>query len=321
MLVPEADGGGSLSEHGLLDLVLVAEEMGRLVAPGPLVPGERGGQRRSPRAGSAEQKAAVLPGLLVGRGGGRVVRPDARRRRSATATGSCSPAPSRPVEAGAQAAHLLVTAAHRRRAHPACSCPADAAGVDGHARWTASTSCGASPRCASTACAVPAVERGRRRRAAPPTTSSASSRSPSCSSAPSRSAPWTAMFEVTLEYLGDRYSFGRPLSSYQALKHRVADDKMWLEACHAIATGAGRARWPPGPTTPASWSSAAKAWIGPARHRAHPGLRAAPRRHRRHLGARPAPLPAARHRRTGSPTARPRTTPSASPTRLLGAAS
>ena len=29
MLVSEADGGGCLSEHGLLDLVLVAEEMGR----------------------------------------------------------------------------------------------------------------------------------------------------------------------------------------------------------------------------------------------------------------------------------------------------
>ena len=29
MLVAEADGGGSLSDHGLLDLVLVAEEMGR----------------------------------------------------------------------------------------------------------------------------------------------------------------------------------------------------------------------------------------------------------------------------------------------------
>ena len=38
MLVSEADGGGSVSGHGLLDLVLVAEEMGRLVSPGPLVP-------------------------------------------------------------------------------------------------------------------------------------------------------------------------------------------------------------------------------------------------------------------------------------------
>jgi alkylation response protein AidB-like acyl-CoA dehydrogenase len=70
------------------------------------------------------------------------------------------------------------------------------------------------------------------------------------------------MFEVTLEYLGDRYSFGRPLSSYQALKHRVADDKMWLEACHAIATAAARAV-----ATEAGDAgavvSAAKAWIGP----------------------------------------------------------
>ena len=49
------------------------------------------------------------------------------------------------------------------------------------------------------------------------------------------------VFEMTLEYLGDRYSFGRPLSSYQALKHRLADDKMWLEASYAIATAAARA--------------------------------------------------------------------------------
>jgi alkylation response protein AidB-like acyl-CoA dehydrogenase len=70
------------------------------------------------------------------------------------------------------------------------------------------------------------------------------------------------MFELTLEYLGDRYSFGRPLSSYQALKHRVADDKMWLEACHAIATAAARAV-ASGADDAREVVSAAKAWIGP----------------------------------------------------------
>jgi alkylation response protein AidB-like acyl-CoA dehydrogenase len=70
------------------------------------------------------------------------------------------------------------------------------------------------------------------------------------------------MFELTLEYLGDRYSFGRPLASYQALKHRVADDKMWLEACHAIATAAARAV-ATGAEDAADVVSAAKAWIGP----------------------------------------------------------
>src|SRR5262245_58210588 len=38
LLVPEADGGGSLSGQGVLDVLIVAEEMGRLVSPGPLVP-------------------------------------------------------------------------------------------------------------------------------------------------------------------------------------------------------------------------------------------------------------------------------------------
>src|SRR6185312_4322338 len=38
LLVDEADGGGSLGGEGVLDLVIVAEEMGRLVSPGPLTP-------------------------------------------------------------------------------------------------------------------------------------------------------------------------------------------------------------------------------------------------------------------------------------------
>ena len=49
------------------------------------------------------------------------------------------------------------------------------------------------------------------------------------------------VFEFTLEYLADRYSFGRPLASYQALKHRFADMKMWLEACHGVTELAARA--------------------------------------------------------------------------------
>jgi alkylation response protein AidB-like acyl-CoA dehydrogenase len=38
----------------------------------------------------------------------------------------------------------------------------------------------------------------------------------------------------TLEYLADRSSFGRPLASYQAIKHRIADMKMWIEASHGV---------------------------------------------------------------------------------------
>ena len=67
---------------------------------------------------------------------------------------------------------------------------------------------------------------------------------------------------MTVEYLGDRFSFGRPLSSYQALKHRVADLKVWVEAAHAIATGAARAVAHGSPDA-ADVVDAAQRWIGP----------------------------------------------------------
>jgi alkylation response protein AidB-like acyl-CoA dehydrogenase len=46
--------------------------------------------------------------------------------------------------------------------------------------------------------------------------------------------------EITIEWAFNRYSFGRPLASYQELKHRFADMKMWLEASHGIADAATR---------------------------------------------------------------------------------
>ncbi len=257
MLVPEAEGGGSLSEHGLLDLVLVAEEMGRLVSPGPLVPVNVVASAVA-RGGTADQRAAVLPGLLAGEtvaawcGSAPVdAEPDGD---GFVLTGTLAP-----VEAGAQAAHLLV-AARTGDGLTQLLVPADTPGVvvtpmDGldlvrrfaevrfeGARVPGSSVVGAAGAAADAIehqlqiavvlqCAesVGAVDR---------------------------------MFEVTLEYLGDRYSFGRPLSSYQALKHRVADDKMWLEACHAIATGAAHAVAAETDDA-AELVSAAAAWIGP----------------------------------------------------------
>jgi alkylation response protein AidB-like acyl-CoA dehydrogenase len=49
------------------------------------------------------------------------------------------------------------------------------------------------------------------------------------------------VLEFTTAYAFDRYSFGRQLASYQALKHRFADMKLWLEATHATVEGAARA--------------------------------------------------------------------------------
>ena len=46
------------------------------------------------------------------------------------------------------------------------------------------------------------------------------------------------VFDFTVAWALDRHSFGRPLASYQALKHGFADMKMWLEACRATTAAA-----------------------------------------------------------------------------------
>jgi alkylation response protein AidB-like acyl-CoA dehydrogenase len=68
-------------------------------------------------------------------------------------------------------------------------------------------------------------------------------------------------FAMTLEWAFDRYSFGRPLASYQELKHRFADMKTWLEAGHAISDMAAQAVSAGSPEA-GELASAAKAFLG-----------------------------------------------------------
>lgn len=48
-------------------------------------------------------------------------------------------------------------------------------------------------------------------------------------------------FEFTLEWVQQRYAFGRPIGSFQALKHRLADHAAQLEGAKAAAAHAARA--------------------------------------------------------------------------------
>jgi alkylation response protein AidB-like acyl-CoA dehydrogenase len=43
------------------------------------------------------------------------------------------------------------------------------------------------------------------------------------------------VFDLTVEYARSRYAFGRPIGSFQALKHRIADMLSWLESCNGAA--------------------------------------------------------------------------------------
>ena len=64
----------------------------------------------------------------------------------------------------------------------------------------------------------------------------------------------------TTQWLADRHSFGRPLSSYQALKHRFANDKMWFEAARATTAAAVAAVADRSPDAP-KLVSVAKAYV------------------------------------------------------------
>jgi alkylation response protein AidB-like acyl-CoA dehydrogenase len=67
------------------------------------------------------------------------------------------------------------------------------------------------------------------------------------------------VFAMTTQYAADRYAFGRPLTSYQSLKHRFADMKTTLEASQA-ATSAAAAAVGTRPSTTQGSPSARSRW-------------------------------------------------------------
>lgn len=258
LLVSEADGGGSLTEYGLADLALVAEEMGRSAAPGPLVPVNVVADAVS-RQGADTLKASVLPGLLDGSEiaawcGPQPV-PAVRSGGEFVLDGLCAL-----VEAGAQADRLLVAfvadgalreAVVRTDAGGVSTTPLS--GLDLVRRFASVSFDGVRVDAASVLGggddgASHGVDRRMQVAVALQSAESAGA--------------MDHVLAMTIEYLGDRYSFGRPLSSYQALKHRVADQKMWLEASHAIASAAIRAVAADTPEA-AELTSAAAWWVGP----------------------------------------------------------
>jgi alkylation response protein AidB-like acyl-CoA dehydrogenase len=245
-LVPEDDDGGSLSGEGVVDLAIVAEEMGRLVSPGPLVPTNVVADAVA-RGGSAELRAEVLPGIVAGEivAAWCIAGPAGGWDAHGVAVGATLDGDalvldgeSTPVEYAAQADELLVTA-RTEGALTQCVIPASSAGVhiepidsvDLVRRFATvyfeGVQVPANRIVGEVGGAADAVERQLHLAIV------------------LQSAEVVGgldrVLEFTLEYLGDRGSFGRPLASYQAIKHRIADMKMWIEGCHGVTELAVRA--------------------------------------------------------------------------------
>ncbi|MBW8754187.1 MAG: acyl-CoA/acyl-ACP dehydrogenase [Sphingomonadales bacterium] len=264
LLVGEDDGGGSVSGRGAVDLALIAYEFGRHAAPGPLVdcnviaaalsgqPGElqsavlgellTGAAIASSCLGAAPWQRPGEASVTIRRDGGDVVIDGAVR----------------PVESARQAGYLLVTG-RSESGMTQVLVPATAAGIE----IRPLKGMDVTRRFANVVfdkVRVPASalvgDYGR----ADAQVSRQIQNAAVILSAESVGA-MDAAFAMTLDWAFSRYTFGRALASYQALKHRFADMKSWLEASHAISDAAAEAVADQTDLA-AETASAAKSYIG-----------------------------------------------------------
>ena len=246
MVVDPAAGGDSISGEGLVDACIVAEEMGRLVSPGPLIGANVVAAALSEAANAADH-AEVIAGLMAGETVASWAVYEPRRGWSpmtptvqATSRGSgyvLSGIKDR-VDCGDQADYFLVTAAGQDglaqfivpAAAPGVTVTAEQS-LDLVRRYARVDMDGVVLPATSVVSPAGTVEAAVNRQ---------------IQIAVALQCAETAgaiqrVFEFTVQWAFDRYSFGRPLASYQALKHRFADMKLWLEACQATAGAAAHA--------------------------------------------------------------------------------
>ena len=241
LLVSEEHGGGNISGNGIVDLTIVAHEFGSHAAPGPLIATNIVAATLSETGSHPDVLAGLLDGSVVAtwcvaESRRSLLDPELEIRPDGD--GFVLNGTKRAVEAGEQAGHLLVTG----RTDAGLSqvlVPADAAGV----AVTPMRSVDLTRRFGAvsfTDVRVPADAVVGEIGAARAQVEQQLHRALALVNAESVGAMQRA-FDMTVEWGFDRYSFGRPLVSYQALKHRFADMKSWLEAGHAISDEAAEA--------------------------------------------------------------------------------
>jgi alkylation response protein AidB-like acyl-CoA dehydrogenase len=265
MLVDERHGGGTVSGNPLTDLSLIAYEFGSRAAPGPLVPVNVVAETLS-RVGN-EQQHAVLDELM---GGGSTAAwcfsEPAPNDALGTVTTTVEAAADelvvnglkRPVEAAATAGTFLVTG-RTGDGLTQVLVPADHPGVTVEPL----TSADLTRRYATVRfddVRLPAGAAVGALGAADGDVARQLQVAMVLHNAETVGAMQRA-FDLTLAWTHDRYSFGRPLSSYQEIKHRLADLVTWLEGSHAI-NDAAIAALDAGAPDAAELVSAAKAYVG-----------------------------------------------------------
>jgi alkylation response protein AidB-like acyl-CoA dehydrogenase len=263
LLVPEELGGGSVSGDGVADLAMVAEQLGKTVAPGPLYPVS------TVLAGlvncaEPQAHAATIESLISGEivASWAVYEPGqgwAPHEPSVTATSTESgyriDGVKDRVEAGAQS-NLLLVVAQTDDGVGQFLVPTDAPGV----HIEPQQSIDLVKQYARVHFDGVAIDHGAAVGAAAELVDRQAQIAQVLQCAEVVGILQT-VFDFTVAWALDRHTFGRPLASYQALKHRFADMKMWLEACRATTAAAVAAISARSPDAGLS-ASIAKSYVG-----------------------------------------------------------
>lgn len=246
MLVPEEHGGGSVSGDGLVDLTIIAEELGRMVHPGPFHATNVVAFAVA-EFGSAAMRERYLPPIVSGEviATWAFAAPDhectARSvgvRAMPAGDGYVLDGVTAHVPHAAAADVLLVTAAGLGGLTQFVL-PTDTAGLSVEPLESLDlTQRLANVRFDSAHAPADAV-------VGPPGGADTAVERQlqvalvlQCADTIGASDQGLA---ITVQYSKDRVAFGRPIGSYQALKHRMADHRMWLEGSCAITAYAARA--------------------------------------------------------------------------------
>ena len=241
LLVPEDLGGGSVSGDGVKDLALVAELCGKVVAPGPLHPVST---VLAALAEAPENHGGTIESLVSGEtvGSWAVYEPGKQwspTQPSVTATpaggGFRIDGVKDRVEAGADSAVLLVVA-QCDGAVRQFLVPTDAPGV----RVERQRSIDMVKTYARVHFDGVEVDGS--------ALVGSAEQTPAILARQNQIAVMLQCAEIvgvldtvldfTIQWGFDRHSFGRPIGSYQALKHKYADLKIWFEACRATTNAA-----------------------------------------------------------------------------------
>jgi alkylation response protein AidB-like acyl-CoA dehydrogenase len=238
LLVPERFGGGNVSGESVCDLGIIAEELGRFLLSGPVLPTNIVAYALA-RRGSDEMAERHLPAIAAGReiatwavaeeGNGWAAETGVVHARGGSRGYRLSGVKT-PVQ-DPHVADCFLVVATTPEGTTQFLVPADSPGltVEPLESLDLSRRFGR-VRFADVEVSPDAIVGGAGDAGADVESQMALALALQCSETVGAT---DRMYEVLLAYVRDRKSFGRPIGSYQAIKHRLVDMLLWLESAKA----------------------------------------------------------------------------------------